>query len=107
MHLIRFLAFYAAFFRFEIESSHVPGVMNVVADAISRNNITLLSSLHPQAARQPISQDVLELLVLNPPDWGSPSWTHSFKYSLITVSQKQPEQSTKLDGNITLTFAPH
>ena len=43
MHLLGSLVFYAAFYRFELESCHIPGSTN----AISRDNIALLFSLHP------------------------------------------------------------
>ena len=39
----RCLYFYAAFFRFDYVAHHVPGVVNVAVDAISRNNLTLFS----------------------------------------------------------------
>ncbi len=58
MHLLRCLAFYAA------------------ESAISRNNLTVIPSLIPQAAQQIIPQAILELLVLQIPDWGSPTWTN-------------------------------
>ena len=65
MHLLRCLAFYAA------------------ESAISRNNLTVIPSLIPQAAQQIIPQAILELLVLQIPDWGSPTWTHLFKLTTI------------------------
>ncbi len=71
MHLLRCLAFYAHY-GFEIESYHIPGMQNVAADAISRNNLTVIPSLIPQVAQQIIPQAILELLVLQIPDWGSP-----------------------------------
>ncbi len=50
MHLLRCLAFYAAHYGFEKESYHIPGMQNVAADAISRNNLTVIPSLIPQVA---------------------------------------------------------
>ena len=39
LHLIRCLYFYAAIYQFDYSAEHVPGVLNVAADALSRNNL--------------------------------------------------------------------
>ena len=83
-HLLRCLFFYAATFRFHFSAVHIPGTSNVVADAISRNNLSLLSSLLPQATRMSIPASVSEFL-LSLPDWGSPIWTDKFMHSLSSV----------------------
>ena len=100
MQLLRCLAFYAAYYRFEIESVHVPGVKNIATDAISRNHMTLFASLHPQARRQIIPQQVLDLLIINIPDWGSPAWIRLFKHTLTMALPGPLEQSTPLDGKV-------
>ena len=82
--LLRCLFFYASFFQFHFSASHIPGAHNVVADAISRNNLTLLHSLVPQASQVTIPPAVSTFL-LTPPDWGSPSWTEQFSLSLPRV----------------------
>ncbi len=105
MHLLRCLAFYAAHYGFEIESYHIPGMQNVAADAISRNNLTVIPSLIPQAAQQIIPQAILELLVLQIPDWGSPTWTHLFKLTLTMASPPPLEPSTILAGGNTSNSA--
>ena len=48
MHLLRCLAFYATYFRFQFHATHVPGVLNTAADALSRDNLSLFNSLVPQ-----------------------------------------------------------
>ncbi len=84
-HLLRCLFFYASIFCFEFSSVHIPGTNNVVADAISRNNMSLLYSLFPQAIRVIIHQPVSEFLLFLP-DWGSLTWTERFSHSLSLVS---------------------
>ena len=82
LHLLRCLYFYAAFYRFEYVSQHIPGVVNVAADAISRNNLTLFFSLFPQATRVSIPKPLEDLLVIQQPDWGSSPWTSLFGHTL-------------------------
>ena len=90
LHLLRCLYFYAAFFRFDYVAHHVPGVVNVAADAISRNNLTLFSSLFPQAMQVSIPQPLQDLLVVQRPDWGSRHWTSLFASTLQTPSLPPP-----------------
>ena len=85
MHLLRCFAFYCAYYRFHISCVHVPGAMNTAADALSRNNLKLFSTLAPQALRCPIPVLLVELLVTTRPDWGSPAWTQLFVRSLTKV----------------------
>lgn len=81
--LLRCLFFYASMFQFHFSALHIPGVYNVLADAISRNNLTLLHSLIPQATQVAVPPAVSSFL-LHTPDWGSPTWTAQFLYSLPT-----------------------
>ena len=83
MHLLRCLAFYAAFYGFEFVAEHMAGVNNTAADAISCNNIPLFVSLCPQTPQVTVSQVVLDLLVIRRPNWGSHDWTKLFAHSLI------------------------
>ena len=87
-HLLRCLAFYAALHHFHFTAEHIPGVLNTAADAISRNNSALFSSLHPQIPRVAVPLSILELLVIRIPDWGSNDWTLRFKRSLARESHK-------------------
>ena len=93
-HLLRCLFFYASYFNFHYSATHIPGSLNIAADAISRNNISLLSSVLPQVNRVVIPQALLELLVINTPDWGSASWTALFVHSLPKESPPQPQPAT-------------
>ena len=81
VQLLRCLFFYASRFQFHFSAAHIPGVHNVVADAISRNNLSLLSSLVPQAQQVSVPAPVATFL-LSPPDWGSPDWIAQFVHSL-------------------------
>ena len=62
-HLLHCLYFYSSFFQFEFSAEHVPGLQNNAADALLRNNITLFSSLLPQATKMQVPVVLLDLLV--------------------------------------------
>ena len=110
MHLVRCLVFYAAFFGFQFVAQHVPGVLNSAADAISRNNIPLFLSIFPQVPRVTVPQQLLDLLVIKRPDWGSSDWTKLFVSSLARDSQSPQELCTGLAGASTpgsVTSSPY
>ena len=75
-HLLKALAFICGRFQIQLGASHLPGTHNCAADAISRNNVMLFYSLLLQASRFPtrIPSSLLELLLLEKPDWTSPRW---------------------------------
>ena len=106
MHLLRCLVFYAATYRFSFKSEHIPGVDNTAADAISRNNLSLFTSLLPQIPQRLVPPRVLELLVTQRPDWGSNSWTRAFTRSLIWGSPPPPRPPTSQAGGGTQISAP-
>ncbi len=80
-HLLRCLFFYASVHQFHFSALHIPGTENVLADAISRNNLTLLSTFLPQVPPVVVPPGISQFL-LHLPDWGSPSWTEQFVLSL-------------------------
>ena len=84
MHLLRCLAFYTAYYKFDYSSLHIPGHLNTAADALSRNNLCLFLSLDPQAQQITVPFEVLNLLILNPPNWGSRQWTELFTSTLLS-----------------------
>ena len=84
-HLLRCLYFYAAFFQFDYTADHVPGILNTAADALSRDNISLFSSLFPQAAEVEVPPALMDLLVTQRPNWGSMHWTSLFVGTLPTL----------------------
>ena len=44
MHVIRLLVFFAARFNFWFTALHIPGKQNILADALSRNNVSFSSA---------------------------------------------------------------
>ena len=81
-HLVRCLYFYSAFYRFDFAAEHISGVSNVVADALSRNNVHLFPSLLSQAYRSRIPLPILDLLIYRQPHWGSNDWIRLFVATL-------------------------
>jgi len=77
MHLRRCLAFLEAKFEFHICTSHIKVGDNTCADALSRNNLPLFTSLHTQASQRPtaIPEPLLNLLIVSGPNWTSQHWT--------------------------------
>ncbi len=74
MHLARCLA---AEFEVALVASHIRGVGNVLADALSRTELDKFRNRCPQAAAEPtaIPEALLDLLLIKRPDWTCPSWT--------------------------------
>ena len=85
--LMRYLFFVLAAWDISLYSCHIPGALNTVADAISRDNIPLLFSKVPDADPHPtpISAELVELLITSQPDWTLPSWGHLFESCLCQV----------------------
>ena len=69
---------------FSLHAAHVEGIDNAWADAISLNNLDYLHSQVFQAAYQsdPISVDLVTLLLVEQPDWTCFHWTPLFKNCL-------------------------
>ena len=80
MHLMRCLFFIRTHFEITLWVVHIPGKLNALADAISRNNLLYLFSQVQGAAsgRLAILHRVLTLLVQQRPNWTSPAWTRLF-----------------------------
>ena len=87
MHLLRCLFFFEAYFGIRLQASHVAGVNNGAADALSRDNLSLFFSFLPQAAVSPtpLPRELVELLLSPDMDWLSPIWTQRFKATLNKV----------------------
>ena len=60
------------------DKAHLPGKMNILADALSRNEFAYFYSQVPGAHRYQVPAQVLNLLVLERPDWTSVAWTQLF-----------------------------
>ena len=99
-HLMQCLAFLAACHGFHFSSVHVPGRLNKAADALSHNNLTLFHSLLPQALQESIIPlSVVQLLVSEILDWGSPTWTKFFNSCLGRGSPLQHCPPTSQAGD--------
>ena len=85
MHLLRCIFFLLAQFDFSLIAAHIPGRLNVLADAISRNNAAFFLSSYPQAFPHPtpIPEDMLKILLLEKADWTSNSWTLWFRSTFM------------------------
>ncbi len=87
MHLMRCLTFISAKYEFSIVATHIRGVDNTLADALSRNNGALFHSLHPQArpSPTPIPVPLLDLVIVSRPDWLSRHWTQLWSTTFAMV----------------------
>ena len=87
MHLICVLVFLASHFNFWFTASHIAGKSNILADALSRNNVELFLSQVPQAHQYSsrIPPPLINLLVCNI-TWTSTVWTRLFRYSCSSPS---------------------
>ena len=81
MHLMRCLAFLKAKFQFSLYASHISGVNNDLADALSRDNLQYFLSNRPQAqlSPTPLPPELLDLTIIKKPDWTSPVWTNLWR----------------------------
>ena len=86
MHLIRLLVFFACKYHFWFTASHIQGRHNIIADALSRNNLSVFYSQAPQAEAQPtqFSQALVSLLEQDI-TWTSKNWIRLFRNTLQQV----------------------
>ena len=83
MHLIRLLVFFASKYNFWFTATHIPGKLNVAADALSRNNMSVFFMQAPQAAPQPTAvASALVSLLAQDITWTCKSWIKLFKDTL-------------------------
>ena len=77
MHLRRCLAFLTARMDFTVRATHIRGINNVAADALSSDNSQLFHSCCLQAEPQGavVSPEVLDVVLLREPDWMAKDWT--------------------------------
>ncbi len=76
LHLLRCLQFFVAAFQMHLRIEHVAGVLNVTADALSRNLMHVFRDQRPAADQEgtPIPAVVDKMLISGQPDWLSPDW---------------------------------
>lgn len=96
MHLLRCLFFFSAHFHVQIRASHIPGVTNVAADALSRDDLPRFLQAVPEAAPHPtpVPPGLVSLLVMEQPDWTSYRWAQLFKDCCRQVSLHQHNAPT-------------
>ena len=84
-HLLRCIFFFSAKYDFLLTAAYIPGRLNTLADAISRDNAASFLSLYPQANRQatPIPPEFITKLLLEKPDWTSNAWTLWFHSTFV------------------------
>lgn len=80
MQLLRALFFIKARFRVRLSAAYLPGHLNVVADAISRDRLPFLFAQVPEArdGRAAAPYQLAHLLLDSSGDWTSPTWRASF-----------------------------
>ena len=78
-HLLRCIFFFSAKYDFVLTAAHIPGRLNTLADAISRNNAPYFLSSYLQANTRPmeVPPEFVNKLLVEKPDWTSNTWTHS------------------------------
>lgn len=72
--------FKAALFNVHVHATHILGVENTAADALSRNCLSNFLQVVPDVDRLPtaIPQALVDLPVMEQPDWKSPRWVQLF-----------------------------
>ena len=80
MHLMRSLFFFTARWNVVLTCTHIPGVDNGAADALSHNNLPSFQSLVLRARKElaRISEPLLKALIQGQPDWTMVNWTTLF-----------------------------
>ena len=81
MHLLRCLCFFTAYYDIAISIEHIAGVTNLAADQLSRFNMQLFISHHPQANHlsTPLPPKLLQIVAVEGPDWTLPAFRRLFK----------------------------
>ena len=80
MHLLRSIFFIAAHWNIHVYATNLPGVENVAADALSRNNLSTFLQAVPGAAdlSTPIPAALVDMVIWEQPDWLSRRWAQLF-----------------------------
>ena len=90
MHLLRCLWFFVAYFDITVSATHLPGVTNVTADCLSRNNILQAFQATPVLSMQPspLPTPVTQIITPLGPDWTSPQFRQLFQKTLSVMQEK-------------------
>ena len=89
MHLLCSLSFFMAHFDIYLTASHLPGLINVTADRLSRGNLHQAFQATPSLSPEPtpIPPSAFQLLSPHRLDWISPHFPELFQQTLSFVSQ--------------------
>ena len=87
MHLLCCIFFVTILYESKTLPTHILGTENRAADAISRNIISIFYSQVPQADPAPVvvPPEVLQLLILQCPDWTTQAWSQWFKEKIHSI----------------------
>ena len=86
IHLLKCVIFLAAKHGFWFIATHIPGKQNILADAISRNNLRVFRSQSPQMMdKDPtlVPAGLPQILYIEQLDWFSPAWTSQFNSFML------------------------
>ena len=87
MHLLRSLSFFMAHFDIYLTASHLPGVINVTTDHLSRGNLHQAFQATPSLTPEPtpIPPSAFELLSPYKLDWTSPHFPQLFQQTTYII----------------------
>ena len=82
MHLMRCLFYVEAYHEFTLHCTHLPGSLNTVADALSRNALPSFRLQMQEADPLPyaLPPRLIDALLRKDLDWLSPTWTAHFTF---------------------------
>ena len=88
MHLLHSLSFFVAHFDICITASHLPGIINVTADHLSRGNMCEAFKATPSLTQHPaiIPSSAFRLISPHTLDWTSPGFLKLFQITLSSIS---------------------
>ena len=87
MHLLHSLWFFVAHFDIYVTASHLPGVISITADHLSRGNMAQAIAVTPTLAPHPslIPLSVMRLISPHTLDWTLPSFLQLFQQMLSCI----------------------
>ena len=101
MHLLRCLWFFSAYFGITVTASHIPGVVNIAADQLSRNKSVEFLQANPHTSSIPLTIPTPLLKLVSPQmqDWTPPSYVTSSgpsTYCARTLVRQTPYKTQSL-----------
>ena len=104
MHLLRCLFFLEARCQLDLSCVHVPGVLNDLADDLSRDRLSSFLHKVPSANHYPtpIPQQLIDLLMDPSGNWLSPTWTSLFNSTANRGWQSPPRGPTEQVSNVSM-----